>query len=109
MGLLMGLIYFYHYKYAQPAVFYLKAPILLYAFLFIALRALRFEARFVIVTGLAAVAGWVLPILPSPSGPRGPPTLAPPFCGKPPADALPFLTPAPKTHPLLLAPLPLTD
>ena len=49
MALLMGLIYSFHYKYAQPAVFYLKAPTLLYVFLFIALRALRFEARFVIV------------------------------------------------------------
>src|SRR5258708_1439667 len=58
MGLLMGLVYSFHYKYAQPAVFYLKAPTLLYVFLFIALRALRFEARFVIFTGLTAVAGW---------------------------------------------------
>ncbi len=41
--LLMGLIYSFHYKYAQPAVFYLKVPTLLYVFLFIALRALRFE------------------------------------------------------------------
>ena len=52
MALLMGLIYFLHYKYAQTAVFYLKAPALLYVFLFIALRALRFEARFVIFAGL---------------------------------------------------------
>src|SRR5215475_9648929 len=59
-ALLMGLIYFLHYKYAQPAVFYLKAPALFFAYLLIALRALRFEARFVIVTGLAAVAGWIV-------------------------------------------------
>ena len=72
MALLMGLIYFYHLKYAQSAVFYLKAPILLYAFLFIALRALRFEARFVIVTGLAAVAGWIILILYALSGRGGP-------------------------------------
>ncbi len=37
MLLLMGLIYSFHYKYAQPAVFYLKVPTLLYVFLFIAL------------------------------------------------------------------------
>jgi adenylate cyclase len=79
MGLLMGLIYFYHYKYAQPAVFYLKAPILLYAFLFIALRALRFEARFVIVTGLAAVAGWIILILYALSGRGGPPNMTDDF------------------------------
>lgn len=57
--LLMGLIYSFHYKYAQPAVFYLKVPTLLYVFLFIALRALRFEARFVLFTGLVAIAGWI--------------------------------------------------
>lgn len=57
--LLMGLIYSFHYKYAQPAVFYLKVPTLLYVFLFIALRALRFEARFVLFTGLTAIAGWI--------------------------------------------------
>jgi len=59
MFLLMGLIYSFHYKYAQPAVFYLKVPTLLYVFLFIALRALRFEARFVLFTGLTAIAGWI--------------------------------------------------
>ena len=42
IALLMGLIYSFHYKYAQPAAFYLKVPTLLYVFLFIALRALRF-------------------------------------------------------------------
>ena len=60
IALLMGLIYSYHYKYAQEAVFYLKVPTLLYVFLFIALRALRFEARFVVFTGLVAVAGSAL-------------------------------------------------
>ncbi len=56
--LLMGLIYSFHYKYAQPAAFYLKVPTLLYVFLFIALRALRFEARFVLFAGATAAAGW---------------------------------------------------
>jgi adenylate cyclase len=79
MALLMGLIYFYHLKYAQSAVFYLKAPILLYAFLFIALRALRFEARFVIVTGLAAVAGWIILILYALGGRGGPPNMTDDF------------------------------
>ena len=75
MALLMGLIYFFHYKYAQPAVFYLKAPALLYVFLFIALRALRFEARFVIFAGLAAAAGWIALILYALSGRGGPPNM----------------------------------
>src|SRR5262249_32116448 len=35
VAVLMGLIYSFHYKYAQPAVFYLKAPTLFYVFLFI--------------------------------------------------------------------------
>ena len=79
MGLLMGLIYSFHYKYAQPAVFYLKAPVLSYVFLFIALRALRFEARFVLVTGLAAVVGWIALIFYALSGRGGPPNVTDDF------------------------------
>jgi adenylate cyclase len=56
--LLMALIWSFHLRYAQPPSFYLKAPTILYVFIFIALRALRFEARFVILTGLAACLGW---------------------------------------------------
>ncbi len=73
MGLLMGLIYSFHYKYAQPAVFYLKAPTLFFVFVFIALRALRFEARFVVFAGLTAAAGWVALILYALGGRGGPP------------------------------------
>ena len=72
MLLLMGLIYSFHYKYAQPAVFYLKVPTLLFVFLFIALRALRFEARFVVFTGLTAIAGWLGLILYALDGRGGP-------------------------------------
>ena len=79
IALLMGLIYSFHYKYAQPAVFYLKVPTLLYVFLFIALRALRFEARFVIITGLAAIAGWIALILYALSGRGGPPNMTDDF------------------------------
>ena len=75
IALLMGLIYFLHYKYAQPAVFYLKAPTLFFIYLLIALRALRFEARFVVVTGLAAIAGWIALILYALSGRGGPPNV----------------------------------
>jgi adenylate cyclase len=60
MALLFGLIWSFHIQYQQPASFYLKAPTLLYVFIFIALRALRFEARFVIAAGLAAAAGWMV-------------------------------------------------
>ncbi len=59
VGVLMVLIWSFHVQYQQPPSFYLKAPTLLYVFIFIALRALRFEARFVIATGAAAAAGWL--------------------------------------------------
>ncbi|MBV8185760.1 MAG: adenylate/guanylate cyclase domain-containing protein [Alphaproteobacteria bacterium] len=78
-ALLMGLIYFMHYTYAQPAVFYLKAPTLFFIYLLIAVRALRFEARFVIVTGLAAVAGWIALILYALGGRGGPPNVTDDF------------------------------
>lgn len=58
MALLMGLIWSFHLQYEQPAPFYLKAPTLLYVFLFIALRALRFEPLYVVAAGVAAAAGW---------------------------------------------------
>jgi adenylate cyclase len=58
MALLMGLIWSFHLQYNQPPSFYLKAPTLLYVFIFIALRALRFEARYVVMSGLVAAAGW---------------------------------------------------
>jgi len=72
MALLMGLIFSFPLKYAQPAAFYLKVPTLLYVFLFIALRALRFEARFVLFTGFVAIVGWVALILYVLSGKGGP-------------------------------------
>ena len=59
MTLLMVLIWSFHLQYEQPASFYLKAPTLLYVFIFIALRALRFEARFVLLAGFAAAGAGV--------------------------------------------------
>ena len=59
MMLLLGLIWSFHLQYRQPAAFYLKAPTLLYVFIFIGLRALRFEARFVVLAGVAAAVGWL--------------------------------------------------
>lgn len=56
---LMLLIWSFHVQYMQPPSFYLKAPTLLYVFIFIALRALRFDVRFVLATGAAAVVGWL--------------------------------------------------
>jgi len=62
-ALLMILIWSFHIQYEQPPAFYLKAPTLLYIFIFIALRALRFQARFVVAAGFAAAIGWLMMIL----------------------------------------------
>ncbi len=59
IAILMVLIWSFHIQYDQPPSFYLKAPTLLYVFIFIALRALRFQARFVVFAGLAAAIGWL--------------------------------------------------
>jgi adenylate cyclase len=60
MTLLLGLIWSFHIQYGQAAAFYLKAPTLLYVFIFIALRSLRLEARYVVVAGAAAATGWLV-------------------------------------------------
>tara|TARA_A100001037_G_scaffold92610_1_gene84018 strand:+ start:14844 stop:15776 length:933 start_codon:yes stop_codon:yes gene_type:complete len=59
MALLIGLIWSFHIQYEQPAAFVLKVPTLLYVFIFIALRALRFDAYFVLLAGLIAAVGWL--------------------------------------------------
>lgn len=57
--LLMGLIWSFHIQYGQPPAFYLKSPTVLYVFIFIGLRALRFDERYVLLTGAAAAVGWL--------------------------------------------------
>ncbi|HEY4634972.1 MAG TPA: adenylate/guanylate cyclase domain-containing protein [Rhodospirillales bacterium] len=63
MSLLMILIWSFHLQYMQPPSFYLKAPTMVYVFIFIALRALRFEPKFILVAGAAAAAGWLMLML----------------------------------------------
>ena len=63
MALLLALIWTFHLKYGQPASFSLKVPTLLYVFIFIALRALRFEVRYVLIAGGVAAIGWLLMVL----------------------------------------------
>lgn len=58
MGLLMGLIWSFHLQYDQSAAFYLKAPTLLYVFIFIALRALNYQSAMVVMAGVVAALGW---------------------------------------------------
>ncbi len=60
MALLLVTIWSFHLQYMQPVSFYLKAPTLLYVFIFIALRAWRSEARFILLAGGAAALGWGL-------------------------------------------------
>lgn len=60
MALLMALIWSFHLQYGQPPAFYLKAPTLLYVFIFIALRALRSDATYVALAGVVAAAGWLI-------------------------------------------------
>ncbi len=56
---LMVTIWSFHLQYDQPAAVYLKAPTLLYVFIIIALRALRFDPLWVVLAGLAAALGWL--------------------------------------------------
>ena len=58
MVLLLALIWSFHLEYGQPPSFYLKAPTMIYVFIFIGLRVLTFRARYVVVAGLTAAAGW---------------------------------------------------
>jgi adenylate cyclase len=63
IALLMITIWSFHIQYGQPPSFYLKAPTLLYIFIFIALRALRFEAQYVVLAGAVSAIGWILMFL----------------------------------------------
>jgi adenylate cyclase len=60
MTLLLGMIWSFHLQYQQPPSFYLKAPTVLYIFIFIALRTLNFDPRKVVTAGFVAVIGWIL-------------------------------------------------
>jgi adenylate cyclase len=58
--LLMLTIWSFHLQYGAPPALYLKAPTLMYVFILIALRTLRFEPGFVILAGVSAAFGWLL-------------------------------------------------
>ena len=61
--LLYTLMVSFHFQYEQPASFVLKAPTLLYVFIFIALRALRQEWKYVAAAGITAALGWALLVI----------------------------------------------
>lgn len=56
--LLCAMIFSLHLQYNQPPSFYLKAPNMIYMFVFIGVRALRFDPRFVFIAGFASILGW---------------------------------------------------
>jgi adenylate cyclase len=56
---LMITIWSFHLQYQAPAALYLKAPTLMYVFILIALRTLRFEPRYVLLAGGCAATGWL--------------------------------------------------
>ncbi len=62
-SLLYGLMISFHIQYGQPASFILKAPSLLYVFIFITIRALRFHPKFVLMAGTVAALGWAFVIV----------------------------------------------
>lgn len=59
IALLMVTIWSFHLQYEQPASFYLKAPTVLYVFIFIALRSFRLEVGYVLLAGIGAAVGWL--------------------------------------------------
>ncbi len=63
MFALAALIFSFHLQYGQPAPFSLKAPTFAYFFIFIAVRALRFDWRYVALAGLVAAGFWSLLLL----------------------------------------------
>lgn len=58
--LLLLVVLSFHIQYQQPPAFALKIPTMMYLFLFISLRALRFEASYVILAGVVSCVGWTL-------------------------------------------------
>jgi len=63
IGIFLFLIWSYQFAYGHPAGGALKAPSLALLFVLVALRALRFHPRPILIAGGAAVIGWALVVL----------------------------------------------
>ncbi len=63
IAVLMLTIWSFHLQYDAPAAIYLKAPTLMYAFILIVLRCMRFEVRYVVLAGASAGIGWLMLVL----------------------------------------------
>lgn len=59
VAFLTALIYSYHHQYNQPLTLSLKAPTFVYFFILLALRSLRHEKQFVIMTGVWSILAWI--------------------------------------------------
>ncbi len=60
VGIFLSLIWSYQFAYSHPAGGSLKSPSFVLLLVLIALRALRFHPRPIVIAGLAAVVGWSL-------------------------------------------------
>ncbi len=63
VAVLLITIWSFHLQYDASPALYLKAPTLMYVFILIALRTLRFEPVMVILTGITASIGWLLAVI----------------------------------------------
>lgn len=60
MALLLFTIWTYYLQYETTAPINLKSPQFVYVFVLIAMRALRFEPKWIILSGLTAIIGWII-------------------------------------------------
>ncbi len=60
VSVVIVLIWSYHLQYDQPAPFSLKAPTFMYLFVFVAMRAQRYNPFYVIFAGISAMIGWTI-------------------------------------------------
>jgi adenylate cyclase len=63
VAVLLVTIWSFHLQYEAPPALYLKATTLMYVFILIALRTLRFEPVMVILTGVTAGIGWMIAVV----------------------------------------------
>ena len=63
IAVLMVTIWSFHLQYQSPPEMYLKAPTLMYVFIMIALRSLRFEPFYVLIAGISAALGWLVLVI----------------------------------------------
>ena len=63
IAVLMITIWSYHIEYDAPPALSLKAPTVMFVFVLIALRTLRFQVRYVLLAGASAVLGWLALLL----------------------------------------------